>query len=77
MKNFPARTISTNWTTQSSQGLIYQPKSIYGGSQDSRYICSIEWPYLASMGGGLLVLWRFDALVSGNARVVRQEWVSR
>jgi hypothetical protein len=29
------RTISTNWTTQSSQGLIQELKSIHGGSQDS------------------------------------------
>jgi hypothetical protein len=37
------RTISTNWTTQSSQGLNYQKKSIHGGSQVSRYIYQ---PYL-------------------------------
>jgi hypothetical protein len=32
-------------------------------------------PYLESMGGEALVLWRFDAPVYGNARGVRGEWV--
>jgi hypothetical protein len=40
------RKISTNWTTQSSQRLNYQPESIHGRSQDSRYIYSRGWPYL-------------------------------
>jgi hypothetical protein len=45
------RTISTNWTTQSFQGLNHQPKNILGRIYDSRCICSIGWPYLAPMGG--------------------------
>jgi hypothetical protein len=49
------RTISTNWTTQSSQGLNHKPKSIQEGSQDPRYICYRGWPYLTSMGGGALM----------------------
>jgi hypothetical protein len=44
-------TISMNWITQSFQGLNHQLKSIQGGSQDFRYICSRGWPYLTSMGG--------------------------
>ena len=49
--NPTGRTISTNWTTQSSQGLNHQSKSIQGGTQDSSYICSRGWSYLTSMGG--------------------------
>jgi hypothetical protein len=33
--NLIRRTLSTNWTTQSSQGLNHHPKSIHG----SRYTC--------------------------------------
>jgi hypothetical protein len=44
------RTISINWITQSSQGINHQPKHIHRGTQDSRYICSREWPYLTSNG---------------------------
>jgi hypothetical protein len=36
-------TVSISWTTQSSQGLNQQPKSILRRSQDSSYICSREW----------------------------------
>jgi hypothetical protein len=36
------RAISTNWTTQNSQGLNYQPKIIHGGIHGSSYICSRE-----------------------------------
>jgi hypothetical protein len=49
--NTIGKTVSTNCTIQSSQGLNHQTKSIPGGSQDSRYICSRGWPYLTSMGG--------------------------
>jgi hypothetical protein len=45
------RTVSTNWNTQSSQGLNHQPKSVHGGGNGSSCIYSREWPYLASMGG--------------------------
>jgi hypothetical protein len=34
------RAILTNWTTQISQGLNHQPKSIHGRIQDSRDIYS-------------------------------------
>jgi len=61
-----------NWSTQSSQGLNHQPKSIYGGSQNSRYICSRGWPYLIAMGGK----WGLMPWCRGNARGVRQEWVN-
>jgi hypothetical protein len=44
------RIISINWTTQSSQRLNHQPKSIHRGMHGSRYICSRGWPYLTSMG---------------------------
>ena len=53
-------TISNN---QSSQGLNHQPKSTHGGTHGSSYICSRGLPYLASMGGEPLVLWRLNALV--------------
>jgi hypothetical protein len=33
------RTISTNWTTQSSQRINHQPKRIHGEIHGSRYIC--------------------------------------
>ena len=36
-------------TTRSSQGLNHQPKNIHGGIHGSSYMCSIGWPYLASM----------------------------
>jgi hypothetical protein len=54
--NLIRRTISNNWTTQSSQGLNLQPKNIHGGNQDSRYIHSRGWTYLTSVGreGGLM-----------------------
>jgi hypothetical protein len=38
-------------TTQCSQGLDHQPRSVQGGIHGSRYICSREWPCLTSMGG--------------------------
>jgi hypothetical protein len=52
--NSIGRTISTDWITQSSQGLNYQPKRtlLHGSS----YICSKGWPYLAFMGGKALGL---------------------
>jgi len=46
--NTIGRTISTNQTTQSHQRLNHKPKSIHGGSHDSRYMCSRGWPCLAS-----------------------------
>ena len=55
------KTVSTNWSSQSSQGLNHRPKCIHGGGiHDSRHICSRQFPYLASMGGEALVLWRLD-----------------
>jgi hypothetical protein len=50
--NTIGRTISVNWTTQSSQGLNHHLKSTHGGSHSSRYICSRGWPSLTTMGGG-------------------------
>ena len=47
---FIGRTMSINWTTQSSQGVKHQPESIHGGIHGLRYICNKEWPYLTSMG---------------------------
>jgi hypothetical protein len=44
-------TISSNQTTQISQGLSYQPKCTLGGSHGSSRICSRGWRFLASMGG--------------------------
>jgi hypothetical protein len=48
------RTISTYWTTQSSQGLSHHPKIIHGGIHASSYICSKGWHYLASIRGEAL-----------------------
>jgi hypothetical protein len=43
--------ISTNQTSQSSQGLNHQPKNnMEGGTHGSSCICSGEWPCWASMG---------------------------
>jgi hypothetical protein len=47
-------TISTNQTTQSSQGLNYQPKSTHGGTHGASCMCSRGLLYLASMGGEAL-----------------------
>jgi hypothetical protein len=44
------RTISTNQTPQSSQGLNYQPKSTQGGTHGSSRICSKGWPCRTPMG---------------------------
>jgi hypothetical protein len=41
---------TTNQTTQCSQILNHQPKSIHGGTHGSRYIYSRGLPYLTSMG---------------------------
>ena len=38
-------------TTQNSQGLDHQPRSVLGGIHGSRYICSRGCPCLTSMGG--------------------------
>jgi hypothetical protein len=46
----PIRTITTNQTPQSFQGLNHQPKSTHRETHGSSYICSRGWPYLASMG---------------------------
>jgi hypothetical protein len=48
------RTLSTNWTPQSSHGLNHQSKSTHGGTHGSGCLCSRGWPYLASMGGEAL-----------------------
>jgi hypothetical protein len=58
------RSISTSWTTQSSQRLNYQTKNIHGASHGSRYICSRRWPYLTSFRGealGPVVAWFFNS----------------
>jgi hypothetical protein len=44
-------TISTNQSPQSSQGLNHQPKSTYGGTHNSSWMCSRGLPYLVPMGG--------------------------
>ena len=55
------RTIPTNWTTQSSQGLNHKPKSTHGRTHGSSCICIRGWPCQASMGAGRpLVLWGPD-----------------
>jgi hypothetical protein len=46
--------VSTNWTTQDSQGPNHQPKSIHGRSHGSRYIYSRGWPDLISVEGEAL-----------------------
>jgi hypothetical protein len=43
--------VSTNWTSQSSQGLSYQPKSIHGLIWEPHYIYSRRLPCLASVAG--------------------------
>jgi hypothetical protein len=55
------RTLSTNQTFQSSQGLNHKPKSIHRGNHGSSYLCSRVLPYLGSMGEEALVLWNLDA----------------
>lgn len=47
-------TVSINSTPQSSQGLNYQSKCIYGLVHSFCCICSRGLPYLASMGGEVL-----------------------
>ena len=71
--NTIGRTISTNQTTQSSQGLNHQPKSIHGGNHDSRYICSRGWPYLTSVGGEEGLMPQCRGMLKGEAGV--GEWV--
>jgi hypothetical protein len=68
------RTVSANWATQRSEGLNHHPKNIHGEIQDSRYIWSRRWPYLTSMRGK--VLWKLDAPTIGDAKAIRQEWVT-
>ena len=48
------KTLSTNQTPQSSQGLSHQPKNTHGGTHGFIYICSRGRPYLASMGWEVL-----------------------
>jgi hypothetical protein len=71
------RTVLADQTSQIFQGLNQQPKSTHREIQGSTYICSRGWPYLESIRGVCLVLWRTDAPVKGNARAARQEggWV--
>jgi hypothetical protein len=68
--------ISANWTPQRAQRLNHQRKSIYGGFDGSKYICSRGWPYLISMGGvgglmtqgkGILEQWDGSRWVGGGA----------
>ena len=68
-------TISTNWVTQSSQGLNHQPKSIHGGIHGSRYICNRRWPYLASMEGETLGPVKTQCPSVGECEGIRWEWV--
>jgi hypothetical protein len=54
------RTTSAGQTTQCSQGLDQQPRSVPGGIDGSRYIGSRGWPCLTVMEGEALdpgVLW--------------------
>jgi hypothetical protein len=46
------RTIATNQTSQSSQGLSYQQRSTHG----SRCMCSRKWPCHTSMAGEVVGL---------------------
>jgi hypothetical protein len=48
--NSIGRTISTNRTTESTQRLNHQPKSMHGGTHGYRCLCNRGWPYLTSMG---------------------------
>jgi hypothetical protein len=48
------KTVSTNQTPQSSQGLNHQPKCIHGGIHGSYYICSRGLPSLAPMRGEVI-----------------------
>jgi hypothetical protein len=48
------RITSAGWTTQCSQGLDQQRRSVQGGIHDSRDIGSRAWPCLTSMGGEAL-----------------------
>jgi hypothetical protein len=48
------KTISTNQTTQSSQGLNHQTRSTHRGTYSSNSICGRGWPCQASMGGEAL-----------------------
>jgi hypothetical protein len=50
------RATSAGLTTQYPQGLDHQPRSVQGGTQDSRYICSRGWLCLTAMEGEALGL---------------------
>jgi hypothetical protein len=55
--NPTGRTTSVGQTTQCSQKLDHQPRSVQWGS---RYVCSRRWPCLTAMGGetlGLVEVW--------------------
>jgi hypothetical protein len=45
---------SAGQTTQCSQGLNHQPRSVQGGIHGSKYIGRREWPCLTSMEGEAL-----------------------
>ena len=47
-------TISTNQSSQSSQGLNYQPKNTHGGTHGSSDICSRGWLCWTSKAGEAL-----------------------
>jgi hypothetical protein len=44
------RTMLAGQTTQSSQGLDHEPRSVQGEIHGFRYMCSRGWPSLTSMG---------------------------
>jgi hypothetical protein len=46
--------MSASQTTQSSQGLDHQPRSVQGVIHNYRYVCSRGWPCLTSVGREVL-----------------------
>jgi hypothetical protein len=64
-------TVSTNQTTQSSQGLNHQPKNTHGGTHGSCYLCRRRWPYLASMREEVFGPMEACCLSIGDPREVR------
>jgi hypothetical protein len=52
---------STVWLCLLEMAGNHQPKRTHGGTHGSSCMCSRGWPYMASMEGRPLVLWRFNA----------------
>jgi len=48
------RTTLPDLTTQFSQSLDHQPRSVPGGIPDSKYVCNRGWPCLTATGGEAL-----------------------